>query len=64
MFWAGSKGSATLKRSAVAGISCIRPWAPLWETALGLKADSAWTMALTKASSTPKRAAAARISAA
>lgn len=41
MFCAASKGSATLKRVAVAGINCMRPCAPLREIALARQADSA-----------------------
>jgi hypothetical protein len=63
MFCTGSKGLPTPKRCAVAGISCIRPWAPTRDSAFGLNADSAWMMARTIASSTPYSRAAARTSA-
>src|ERR1039458_331959 len=40
MFCWGSKGSLTPREPAVSGISCMRPCAPLDETAQGWKADS------------------------
>src|ERR1017187_3441401 len=40
MFCWGSKGSLTPREPAVSGMSCMRPCAPLDETAQGWKADS------------------------
>ena len=40
MFCAGSCGRRTPKRAAVPGISCIKPRAPLGDTAPALKCDS------------------------
>src|SRR3954462_7448969 len=51
-FCCGSKGSLTFSDFAVLGISCIRPSAPLRETACGLKSDSTFTMARTRLGST------------
>src|SRR5215813_3417269 len=48
---------------AVAGVSCIKPIAPLAETTLHRKLDSVATMLLTKAVGTPCFWAAAAISA-
>ena len=62
MFWAASNALLTPNRRAVAGISCIRPCAPTRDKAFGLYADSAWMIARTIASSTPKARAAAAIS--
>src|SRR3546814_17906430 len=42
MFCTASNGLPTTKRFAVAGISCIRTCDPSRDSALGLKADSAW----------------------
>src|SRR5581483_2990465 len=62
-FCSGSKGLATFSSRAVAGISCIRPSAPLRDTALGLKLDSTLITARTRLGSTWCRAAAASIAA-
>src|ERR1017187_6239877 len=45
MFCWGSKGSLTPRESAVSGINCMRPCAPLDETAQAWKADSCSMMA-------------------
>jgi len=47
-----SKELTTPKRSAVAGMSCISPRAPLFETSRGLKSDSALMIAEISAAST------------
>ena len=52
MFWIGSVVSETPKRSAVAGISCMRPLAPLWLTASMRPADSMLMTARTRAGDT------------
>jgi len=49
----GSKESATPKRRAVSGISCIRPRAPLEDTASASKSDSVWMMARIRSTLTP-----------
>ncbi len=59
MFAAGSNESATPKRSAVAGISCINPRAPFFETSRGSKSDSVLITAETSAASTSNLFAAA-----
>ena len=48
-----TEGLLTLNRRAVAGINCIKPWAPTGERALGLKADSVCIMAFISPGSTP-----------
>src|SRR6516164_9850727 len=53
MFSEGSSELETFRHSAVLGMSCMRPAAPLRETALGLYPDSAWMTALTSDVSTP-----------
>ena len=58
MFWRASKESATPKRSAVKGMSCMRPRAPFEETARASHSDSTWITALTSAELTPWWAAA------
>ena len=62
MFSRGSKALRTPSEEAVRGMSCIRPWAPLLETARGLKADSTRITASTRSAATPWRAAISRIS--
>jgi len=52
MFATGSNEFVTPKRDAVAGMSCVRPRAPLLEISRGLKSDSALMTAETKAAST------------
>ena len=52
MFAAGSQAFVTPKRRAVPGMSCIRPWAPLFEYSRGLKSDSALMTAETSVAST------------
>ena len=51
MFCSGTNGSTPSSR-AVIGISCIRPIAPLRDSASGLKADSVSMIARTIAAST------------
>ncbi len=58
MAWAGSKEFSTPRPRAVAGISCIRPWAPAGLTARGLKPDSCFATAASSSPGTPVRAAA------
>ena len=53
MFWAGSKASVTPMARAVAGISCMTPCAPQWDTAVGSKADSAFATAFSRFTGTP-----------
>src|SRR5699024_5026376 len=60
MFCAALKASATPMSLAVSGINCIRPCAPAWDSALGLKALSAWMTARRNAGLTPYRVAATR----
>ncbi len=48
--------------TAVLGISCIRPRAPVRDTAVGLNADSARITDSTRVASTPWRAEISRIS--
>ena len=62
MFAAGSYESVTPKRSAVEGMSCIRPRAPLFETSRALKSDSALMTAETSAASTSNFFAASTMS--
>ena len=52
MFCSGSVRSFTPKRSAVSGISCMSPTAPVLEMASGLNADSAVMIASISAAST------------
>ncbi len=61
MFCRGSKASPTPKRRAVAGISCISPWAPFEDTARWSNSDSAWITALTRSVETPNAAAASKM---
>src|ERR1700679_92947 len=44
MFCSGTKELVTPRLEAVAGMSCMRPWAPARETARALPFDSAWTI--------------------
>ena len=46
--WLGSKGSPTPRPAAVAGISCIRPWAPAGLTAPASYPDSWWATAASR----------------
>ena len=62
MFSCTAKTSFTPKRRAVSGISCIRPLAPLGDTARGLKPDSTAITAASSDSGSAWRCAAARIS--
>src|SRR4051812_13809436 len=62
MFAAGSRGSATFSALAVAGINCVRPSAPLGDTACGSKPDSTSISARSKASGRSCACAAARTS--
>src|SRR2546429_622277 len=57
MFPRGSKGSPTPRVAAVAGMSCISPWAPRGETARGLNRDSISTIVATRFSGTSYRVA-------
>src|SRR3569623_3560883 len=52
MFCAAAKLSCTPSCDAVSGISCIRPRAPVRETARGLKQDSTRITARTRATGT------------
>src|SRR6202167_5162364 len=56
----GSNGSSTRKRLAVAGISCIRPCAPLGETAPESPPDSTLAIAASRSGSMLYSSAAAR----
>jgi hypothetical protein len=60
-FCFGSNGSVTPSPAAVVGMSCMSPWAPARETALGSKPDSARATALTRAGGTLFACAASRI---
>jgi len=62
MFSRGLNESRTPSISAVLGISCISPRAPVRDTAVGLNADSARITDSTRAASTPWRAEISRIS--
>ena len=61
MFWAVSNGSVTPKRSAVAGISCINPWAFAELTASARPADSTEMTASASAGDTRVPTVASRI---
>ena len=52
-FCLASSGSSAPYSLAITGISCMSPLAPTGETASGLKRDSAWMTALTRAELTP-----------
>ena len=57
MFCFGSKAFRTPSDEAVWGMSCMSPWAPLREIALGLKADSTRITDSTSEALTPYRPA-------
>jgi hypothetical protein len=52
-----SNESSTSRLAAVAGMSCMSPWAPRRDTARGLNSDSTATIAATRRGSTRWRAA-------
>src|SRR5581483_913376 len=52
-FATGSRGSRTPKRAAVPGMSCIRPTAPLGDTASGRPEDSTMATASSRSGSIP-----------